>query len=106
METDTAAFYVKAKIPRLSGRSFISAPSTSKIPLRCAEYLARLVTPEPQTAYVPALWRYQDMRPLLMEAGDLAQRQGSGAPCSWCWKIRACAANRKSLLVCTRESNS
>ena len=35
------------------------------------EYLARLVTPEPQTACVPALWRYQDMRPLLMEAGDL-----------------------------------
>jgi len=35
------------------------------------EYLAELVTPEPRTPCVPALWRYDEMRPLLMESGDL-----------------------------------
>jgi gentisate 1,2-dioxygenase len=35
------------------------------------EVLADIVTPEPKSACVPALWRYDDMRPLLMEAGEL-----------------------------------
>ena len=35
------------------------------------EALARLVTPEPQTKCVPAMWRYNELRPLLMEAGRL-----------------------------------
>ncbi len=35
------------------------------------EHLARLVAPEPQSACVPALWRYDELRPLLLEAGDL-----------------------------------
>lgn len=39
------------------------------------EHLARLVTPEPQSACVPALWRYEELRPLLMEAGDLISAQ-------------------------------
>jgi gentisate 1,2-dioxygenase len=33
------------------------------------EALDRLVTSEPKPACVPALWRYEEMRPLLMEAG-------------------------------------
>ncbi len=35
------------------------------------EYLADLVTPEPRTPCVPALWRYEEMQPLLMESGGL-----------------------------------
>ena len=35
------------------------------------EVLARLVTPEPRPASVPALWRYSELRPLLIEAGAL-----------------------------------
>ena len=35
------------------------------------EALAKLVTPEPRPAAVPALWRYGQIRPLLMEAGGL-----------------------------------
>lgn len=39
------------------------------------EYLAELVTPEPRTPCVPALWRYEEMRPLLMESGGLITAQ-------------------------------
>jgi gentisate 1,2-dioxygenase len=35
------------------------------------EVLAKLVPPQPQTACVAALWRYDEIRPLLMEAGRL-----------------------------------
>jgi gentisate 1,2-dioxygenase len=35
------------------------------------EYLAELVSAEPRTPCVPALWRYEEMRPLLMESGGL-----------------------------------
>jgi gentisate 1,2-dioxygenase len=35
------------------------------------EALGRLVTPEPATLAEPALWRYAELRPLLMEAGRL-----------------------------------
>jgi gentisate 1,2-dioxygenase len=35
------------------------------------EVLGELVTPQPQTACAPALWRYEEIRPLLMEAGGL-----------------------------------
>lgn len=33
------------------------------------EVLSRLVLPEPRPACVPALWKYDELRPLLMEAG-------------------------------------
>jgi gentisate 1,2-dioxygenase len=39
------------------------------------EVLHGLVTPEPKSAAVPALWRYQTVRPYLMEAGDLITAQ-------------------------------
>ena len=35
------------------------------------EVLAKLVPPEPEPQIVPACWRYDDLRPLLMEAGQL-----------------------------------
>jgi gentisate 1,2-dioxygenase len=35
------------------------------------EVLGKLVTPEPQSACVPAIWRYDEIRPLLIEAGGL-----------------------------------
>jgi gentisate 1,2-dioxygenase len=33
--------------------------------------LSNLVTPQPQTACQPALWKYDEIRPLLLEAGSL-----------------------------------
>lgn len=39
------------------------------------EALARLVTPEPRSLCVPALWQYDELRPLLMEAGGLITAQ-------------------------------
>jgi gentisate 1,2-dioxygenase len=35
------------------------------------DVLSNLVTPQPQTACVPAFWKYEEIRPLLMEAGRL-----------------------------------
>jgi len=35
------------------------------------EVLGRIIPPEPQPLCVPALWHYQELRPLLMEAGQL-----------------------------------
>ena len=35
------------------------------------ESLARLIPPAPQSAAVPVLWRYADLRPMLLEAGKL-----------------------------------
>jgi gentisate 1,2-dioxygenase len=39
------------------------------------EALARLIPPEPKTRVLPALWRYSELRPLLMEAGRLITAQ-------------------------------
>ena len=39
------------------------------------EALARLVTPEPQPQTIPAIWRYDELRPLLLEAGRLITAQ-------------------------------
>ncbi|MDE3196076.1 MAG: gentisate 1,2-dioxygenase [Acidobacteriota bacterium] len=35
------------------------------------EALSGLVTPEPRPVCIPAMWRYRDLRPLLLEAGGL-----------------------------------
>src|SRR5665213_3164645 len=35
------------------------------------EVLAGIVTPEPRSGCLPALWRFDEMRPLLLEAGEL-----------------------------------
>ena len=39
------------------------------------EQLHSLVTPEPTTSCVPALWRYEEVRPHLMQAGGLITAQ-------------------------------
>jgi gentisate 1,2-dioxygenase len=39
------------------------------------EQLHSLVTPEPTTQCLPALWRYEEIRPHLMEAGGLITAQ-------------------------------
>src|SRR5262245_24077647 len=71
----------------MDNTSFIVTPETS--PEREALYaklehkntaavwqvLNRLVPPEPRTSCVPALWRYDEIRPLLMEAGDVITAQ-------------------------------
>ena len=44
------------------------------------EVLHALVPREPQTPCVPALWRYDEMRPFLMRVGQADHRRGSGAP--------------------------
>jgi gentisate 1,2-dioxygenase len=64
---ETTAFHVKpetsperqALYERLNGKN--TAPLW--------EVLGELVTPEPVSRCVPALWRYDDIRPLLLEAG-------------------------------------
>src|SRR5229473_2141230 len=63
----------------------MAAESTTQTPERAAFYqriaghslaplwevLHGLVTPTPQTPCVPALWRYEEIRPFLMEAGRM-----------------------------------
>jgi gentisate 1,2-dioxygenase len=39
------------------------------------EVLAKVVPPTPTTPFVPALWKYDEMRPLLMESGSLISAQ-------------------------------
>ncbi len=88
----TPAFYVKPDISAERQEFYQRLNGKNTAPLW--EYLARLVTPEPQTACVPALWRYEDMRPLLMEAGDVISAKEAPAR-SGCWRILACVANPK-----------
>src|SRR5262245_55312275 len=66
---DHAAFYVKPK----------SSPEREEFNARLGEknaaplwnVLGAIVPPEPQPAAIPAIWKYEDIRPLLMEAGRL-----------------------------------
>src|SRR6516164_4344843 len=67
--TMDTAFYVKPETSAERQEFYQRLNGKNTAPLW--EYLARLVTPEPQTGCLPALWRYEDMRPLLMEAGEL-----------------------------------
>ena len=64
---DTTAFYSK---PELSAEwqefyQRLEQKNTGAL----WEVLGDIVTPEPRPGCVPALWRYEDVRPLLMEAG-------------------------------------
>jgi gentisate 1,2-dioxygenase len=64
---DTTAFYAKPEASaewqefyqRLNGKNTAAL----------WEVLADIVTPEPRPVCVPAIWRYEEVRPLLMEAG-------------------------------------
>src|SRR5437773_10289012 len=66
---DTTTFYVKPGTSAERKDLYERLHAKNTAPLW--EVLAKLVTPEPQSACVPALWRYDDIRPLLMDAGRL-----------------------------------
>src|SRR5262245_66228907 len=72
-----------AAVVTRSGSSFTIKPGTSperqefygrldqKNTAPLWEVLGRLVPPAPQPACVPALWKYDELRPLLMDAARL-----------------------------------
>jgi len=65
---DTAAFYAKPETAAPEWREFyqrLEGKNTAAL----WEVLAEIVPPQPHPACVPALWRFEEMRPLLMEAG-------------------------------------
>src|SRR6266542_6596170 len=66
---DTAAFYVK---PQSSPeREAFTKRLATKHAAPLWNVLGEIVPPQPRPVCVPALWRYEDLRPLLMEAGRL-----------------------------------
>ena len=65
----TATFFEKPAASAERQDFYRRLDSKSTAPLW--EVLGALVTPQPRTACVPALWRYDEIRPLLMEAGGL-----------------------------------
>jgi gentisate 1,2-dioxygenase len=70
---DPAAFYNKrATSPELQ-QLYVRLGNKNTAPLW--EVLGEIVTPEPRPASVPAIWRYDDIRPLLMEAGRVITAQ-------------------------------
>src|SRR5213083_191300 len=66
---DTTTFYVKPGTSAERKDLYQRLHEKNTAPLW--EVLAKLVTSEPQSACVPALWRYDEIRPLLMDAGRL-----------------------------------
>ena len=64
-----ATFYVKPEVTAERQEFYGRIDKKNTAPLW--EALARLVTPEPQPVAVPVMWRYDEIRPLLMEAGLL-----------------------------------
>jgi gentisate 1,2-dioxygenase len=66
---DATTFYVKPETSAERKELYERLDRKNTAPLW--EVLGTLVTPQPQTACVPALWRYDEIRPLLMDAGRL-----------------------------------
>src|SRR5882724_81430 len=66
---DTTTFFVKPGISAERKDLYERLHAKNTAPLW--EVLGKLVTPEPQSACVPALWRYDEIRPLLLDAGRL-----------------------------------
>src|SRR6266852_8411287 len=66
---DTTTFYVKPGTSAERKDLYHRLHEKNTAPLW--EVLAKLVTPEPVSACVPAMWRYDEIRPLLMDAGRL-----------------------------------
>jgi gentisate 1,2-dioxygenase len=64
-----STFYVKPDTSEERREFYARLDTKNTAPLW--EVLARLVTPEPQPRCVPALWKFDEIRPLLMEAGRL-----------------------------------
>ena len=48
-----------------------------------------LITPHPAGAARPALWAYDTVRPLLLEAGGLITAHGRRSGGCWSWRIPA-----------------
>ena len=69
VKEDTAAFHVKPDTSPERKALYERLDQKNTAPLW--EVLGTLVTPEPRPACVPALWRYDEVRLLLMEAGRL-----------------------------------
>ncbi len=67
--TQKAAFYIKPETSAERREFYARLAAKRAAPLW--EVLGELVPPEPRTACVPVLWRYDEIRPLLMEAGRL-----------------------------------
>jgi len=66
---ETASFVVKPETSPERQAFYAKLDRVDTAPLW--EVLNRLVMPEPRPAIVPALWKYNDVRDLLMEAGRL-----------------------------------
>jgi gentisate 1,2-dioxygenase len=66
---ETTEFAVKPKTSPEREALYARLDQRNTAPLW--EVLSRLVLPEPRPAIMPALWKYDDIRPLLMEAGRL-----------------------------------
>jgi gentisate 1,2-dioxygenase len=64
-----AEFYVKPGVTEQRAAFYERLSARNLAPLW--EAMAGLVTPEPRPACVPAHWRYEDLRPMLMEGGTL-----------------------------------
>ncbi len=64
-----AAFYNKPEVTAERREFYDRLEKSSAAPLW--EVLADIVRTEPRTACRPALWRYEDVRPLIMESGRI-----------------------------------
>ena len=69
METPSTQFYVKPKTT--PEREAFNGRLGEKNAAPLWDVLGTIVPKEPQTPCVPAIWKYDQMRPLLMEAGRL-----------------------------------
>lgn len=66
---DATSFVVKPGLTPERQALYAKLDARNTAPLW--EVLSRLVLPEPRPSIVPALWKFSDVRPLLMEAGRL-----------------------------------
>lgn len=66
---ETASFVAKPETSRERQAFYACLDQKDTAPLW--EVLSRLVLPEPKPAIVPAQWKYDEIRPLLMESGRL-----------------------------------
>ena len=66
---DTTTFHTKPDVSPERKALYERLAKKNTAPLW--EVLAKLVTPSPQPTCVPAMWRFDEIRPLVMEAGRL-----------------------------------
>jgi gentisate 1,2-dioxygenase len=66
---NTATFHVKPETSAERREFYQRLDKKNAAPLW--EVLGQIIPPEPRPASIPAMWHYDEMRPLLMEAGGL-----------------------------------